>query len=134
LEGAIMNDFLMVYRRGNTESITQVSMVYYYKNHPKNIPILDVKYDGTDILKIYEDCNVVVESNKYTQIVNDDINKSDGLINYLQYLNNDITAPANIFGYEFSLYVIFIHCKKLLEAIEKEFGTKTAKSKKSKLS
>jgi len=129
-----MNDFLMVYRRGNTESITQVSMVYYYKNHPKNIPILDVKYDGTDILKIYEDCNVVVESNKYTQIVNDDINKSDGLINYLQYLNNDITAPANIFGYEFSLYVIFIHCKKLLEAIEKEFGTKTAKSKKSKLS
>ena len=124
----------MVYRRGNTESITQVSMVYYYKNHPKNIPILDVKYDGTDILKIYEDCNVVVESNKYTQIVNDDINKSDGLINYLQYLNNDITAPANIFGYEFSLYVIFIHCKKLLEAIEKEFGTKTAKSKKSKLS
>lgn len=129
-----MNDFLMVYRRGNTESITQVSMVYYYKNHPKNIPILDVKYDGTDILKIYEDCNVVVESNKYTQIVNDDINKSDGLINYLQYSNNDITAPANIFGYEFSLYVIFIHCKKLLEAIEKEFGTKTAKSKKSKLS
>ena len=124
----------MVYRRGNTESITQVSMVYYYKNHPKNIPILDVKYDGTDILKIYEDCNVVVESNKYTQIVNDDINKSDGLINYLQYSNNDITAPANIFGYEFSLYVIFIHCKKLLEAIEKEFGTKTAKSKKSKLS
>lgn len=124
----------MTYRRGTTESITQVSMVYYYKNHPKNIPILDVKYDGTDILKIYEDCNVVVESNKYTQIVNDDINKSDGLINYLQYLNNDITAPANIFGYEFSLYVIFIHCKKLLEAIEKEFGTKTAKSKKSKLS
>ena len=124
-----MNDLLMVYRRGNTESITQVSMVYYYKNHPKNIPILDVKYDGTDILKIYEDCNVVVESNKYTQIVNDDINKSDGLINYLHYLNNDITAPANIFGYEFSLYVIFIHCKKLLEAIEKESGTKTAKSK-----
>lgn len=124
----------MTYRRGTTESITQVSMVYYYENHPKHIPILDVKYDGTDILKIYEDCNVVVESNKYTQIVNDDINKSDGLINYLQYLNNDITAPANIFGYEFSLYVIFIHCKKLLEAIEKEFGTKTAKSKKSKLS
>ena len=124
----------MTYRRGTTESITQVSMVYYYKNHPKNIPIVDIKYDGTDILKIYEDCNVVVESNKYTQIVNDDINKSDGLINYLQYLNNDITAPANIFGYEFSLYVIFIHCKKLLEAIEKEFGTKTAKSKKSKLS
>ena len=128
-----MNEFSMTYRRGTTESITQVSMVYYYKNHPKNIPILDVKYDGTDILKIYEDCNVV-ESNKYTQIVNDDINKSDGLINYLQYLNNDITAPANIFGYEFSLYVIFIHCKKLLEAIEKEFGTKTAKYKKSKLS
>lgn len=129
-----MNEFSMTYRRGTTESITQVSMVYYYKNHPKNIPIVDIKYDGTDILKIYEDCNVVVESNKYTQIVNDDINKSDGLINYLQYLNNDITAPANIFGYEFSLYVIFIHCKKLLEAIEKEFGTKTAKSKKSKLS
>lgn len=107
----------MLYRRGTTDYITQVSATYYYKNQPKNIPIVDVKYDGTNILKIYEDCNVVVESNKYTQIVNDHINKSDGLINYLHYLNNDITAPANIFGYEFSLYVIFIHCKKLLEAI-----------------
>ena len=57
-----MNDFLMLYRRGTTDYITQVSATYYYKNQPKNIPIVDVKYDGTDILKIYEDCNVVVES------------------------------------------------------------------------
>ena len=127
-----MNDFLMLYRRGTTDYITQVSATYYYKNQPKNIPIVDVKYDGTDILKIYEDCNIVVESNKYTQIVNDHINKSDGLINYLHYLNNDITAPANIFGYEFSLYIIFIHCKKLLEAIEKESGAKNRKIQKPK--
>lgn len=45
-----MNEFSMVYKRGTTKSITQVSVIYYYENHPKHIPVLDVKYDGTDIL------------------------------------------------------------------------------------
>lgn len=127
-----MNEFSMTYRRGTTESITQVSMVYYYKNHPKNIPIVDVKYDGTDILKIYEDCNVVVESNKYTQFVNNDIgiDREHGLRDFLHNtLNDDINMMDGYLEIEFSLFIIFTYCKKLLISIDNKFGKKTPNAK-----
>ena len=129
-----MNEFSMTYRRGTTESITQVSMVYYYKNHPKNIPIVDMKYDGMDILKVYSDTNIVVENNEYTQFVNNDINDENGLRSFLHNtLKDDINMMDGCMEIEFSLFIIFVFCKKLLNTIDKKFGTKTDECKKSKV-
>ena len=129
-----MNEFSMTYRRGTTESITQVSMVYYYKNHPKNIPIVDMKYDGMDILKVYSDTNIVVENNEYTQFVNNDINDEHGLRCFLHNtLKDDINMMDGCMEIEFSLFIIFVSCKKLLNAIDKKFGAKTDECKKSKV-
>jgi hypothetical protein len=125
-----MNEFSMTYRRGTTESITQVSMVYYYKNHPKNIPIVDIKYDGTDILKVYSDTNIVVENNEYTQFVNNDEN---GLRSFLHNtLKDDINMMDGCMEIEFSLFIIFTYCKRLLNTIDKKFGVKKGECKKSK--
>ena len=127
-----MNEFSMTYRRGTTESITQVSMVYYYKNHPKNIPIVDMKYDGMDILKVYSDTNIVVENNEYTQFVNNDIgiDREHGLRDFLHNtLNDDINMMDGYLEIEFSLFVIFTYCKKLLISIDNKFGKKTPNAK-----
>ena len=127
-----MNDFSMIYRRGTTESISQVSVTYYYKNHHKNIPIVDMKYDGTDILKIYSDTNIVVENNKYTQFINNDIgiDREHGLRDFLHNtLNDDINMMDGYLEIEFSLFVIFTYCKKLLISIDNKFGMKTPNAK-----
>lgn len=127
-----MNEFSMTYRRGTTESITQVSMVYYYKNHPKNIPIVDIKYDGTDILKVYSDTNIVVENNEYTQFVNNDIgiDREHGLRSFLHNtLKDDINMMDGYLEIEFSLFIIFTYCKKLLISIDNKFGKKTPNAK-----
>nr|DAR95163.1 MAG TPA: hypothetical protein [Caudoviricetes sp.] len=129
-----MNEFSMTYRRGTTESISQVSVTYYHKNHPKNIPIVDMKYDGTDILKIYSNTNVVVENNKYTQLVENNINdEHDGLRDFLHNtLNDDINMMDGCMEIEFSLFIIFTYCKRLLNTIDKKFGVKKGECKKSK--
>lgn len=122
----------MTYRIGTTESITQVSMVYYYKNHPKNIPIVDMKYDGMNILKIYSDANIVVENNEYTQFVNNDIgiDREHGLRDFLHNtLNDDINMMDGYLEIEFSLFIIFTYCKKLLISIDNKFGKKTPNAK-----
>ena len=127
-----MNEFSTTYRRGTTESITQVSMVYYYKNHPKNIPIVDIKYDGTDILKVYSDTNIIVENNEYTQFVNNDIgiDREHGLRDFLHNtLNDDINMMDGYLEIEFSLFIIFTYCKKLLISIDNKFGKKTPNAK-----
>lgn len=123
-----MNEFSMLYRRGTTESISQVSITYYYENHPKNIPIVDMKYDGVEILKIYFDTNIVVENNEYTQFVNNDISidREHGLRDFLHNtLNDDINMMDRYLEIEFSLFIIFTVCKKLLISIDNNFGKKT---------
>lgn len=127
-----MNEFSMVYKRGTTKSITQVSVIYYYENHPKHIPIVDMKYDGMDILKVYSDTNIVVENNRYTQFVNNDIgiDREHGLRDFLHNtLNDDINMMDGYLEIEFSLFIIFTYCKKLLISIDNKFGMKTPNAK-----
>ena len=123
-----MNEFSMTYRRGTTESITQVSMVYYYKNHPKNIPIVDVKYDGTDILKVYSDAKLEIHDSVYRHFVEENIDDIKNFVNYtMEHVPEGEVEPLM----EFKLASLMVHSKHLLLNIDKEFG-KIAKYKKSK--
>lgn len=117
-----MNEFSMLYRRGTTESISQVSVTYYYENHPKNIPIVDMKYNGADILKIYSDTNVVVENNEYTKIVNELIESENSLGNFIR---NIIKRDIHIVKTEFVITFLFILYKDILIDIDNKFGKKT---------
>ena len=120
-----MNEFSMVYKRGTTKSITQVSVIYYYENHPKHIPVLDVKYDGTDILKVYSDTKLEICDNIYRYFVEKNLDDIKNFVKYVMVPEPDGKLDLLM---EFKLLSLMIHSKQLLLNIDKEFG-KTGKCK-----
>lgn len=121
-----MNEFSMVYKRGTTKSITQVSVIYYYENHPKHIPVLDVKYDGTDILKVYSDTKLEICDNIYRYFVEKNLDDIKNFVKYVMVPEPDCKPDLLM---EFKLLSLMIHSKQLLLNIDNKFGMKTPNAK-----
>lgn len=114
-----MNDLLFKYRLGCTRSISQVSLEYYYSNHPKYLPVIDVKYNGTDILKFYSDGKLEICDGKFKEFVDKNACDIRYFIRYVLNLKGDINDIDLV---DWKLFSLFIHCKNLLLCVNRKFG------------